>query len=66
VLEKLKRYNKDVKHGYANPRPSNDDGEHLRYYAEDVEDRLKHRNQMRRWEMYVNERPLGSRWDHPE
>nr|GEV11327.1 hypothetical protein [Tanacetum cinerariifolium] len=27
VLEKLKKYNKDVKHGYADPSPSNADVE---------------------------------------
>ncbi|GJZ73011.1 hypothetical protein Tco_0637157 [Tanacetum coccineum] len=66
ILEKLKKYNKDVKYGYADPSPSNDDAEYLRYYEEDIEDRLKYRDQMRRWEMYVNGRPLGSRRDRPE
>ncbi|GJT97905.1 hypothetical protein Tco_1093423 [Tanacetum coccineum] len=28
---------------------------------EEIEERLKHHDQMRRWEMYVNGRPLGSR-----
>ncbi|GKB00487.1 hypothetical protein Tco_0828480 [Tanacetum coccineum] len=31
-----------------------------------IELRLKHRNQMRRWEMYVNGRPLGPRRECPE
>ncbi|GKB76347.1 hypothetical protein Tco_0943242 [Tanacetum coccineum] len=32
VLEKLEKYNKDVKYGYANPSPSKDHAELLRYY----------------------------------
>ncbi|GJV92526.1 hypothetical protein Tco_1540339 [Tanacetum coccineum] len=66
VLEKLKKYNKDLKYGYANLSPSDGDVEYLQFYEEDIEDRLKHRDQMRRWEIYVNGRPLGSRRDHPE
>ncbi|GKF09445.1 hypothetical protein Tco_0043669, partial [Tanacetum coccineum] len=66
VLEKLKRYNKDVKYEYANPRPSDADVDYLKYYEEDIEDRLKHRDQMRCWEIYVNRRPLRSRRGHPE
>ncbi|GJU65865.1 hypothetical protein Tco_1247700 [Tanacetum coccineum] len=41
--------NKDVKYGYADPSPSDTDAEHLQFYEEDIEDRLKHRDQMRRW-----------------
>ncbi|GJS04036.1 hypothetical protein Tco_0320544 [Tanacetum coccineum] len=40
VLEKLEKYNKDIKHGYADQSPSNDDAEYLRYYEEDIKDRL--------------------------
>ncbi|GJX76563.1 hypothetical protein Tco_0323374 [Tanacetum coccineum] len=66
VLEKLEKYNKDVKHGYADPSPSNSDVEYLRFYEEDIRECLKHHGQMRHWEMYVNGRPLGSRRDRPE
>ncbi|GJU24156.1 hypothetical protein Tco_1162777 [Tanacetum coccineum] len=66
VLERLKKYNKDVKYGYVDPSPNDADAEYFRFYEEDIEDRLKHRDQMRRWEMYVNGRPFGSRRDHPE
>ncbi|GJY36359.1 hypothetical protein Tco_0421737 [Tanacetum coccineum] len=65
LLEKLERYNKDVKYEYANPSPRKDHAEILRYYEEDIKDRLKYWDQMRRWEMYVNGRPLGSRRDRP-
>ncbi|GJW67712.1 hypothetical protein Tco_0122136 [Tanacetum coccineum] len=63
VLERLRKYNKDVKYEYVDPSLSNADAEYLRYYKEDIEDRLKHRDQMRRWEMYVNGKPFGSRRD---
>ncbi|GJS70583.1 hypothetical protein Tco_0703424 [Tanacetum coccineum] len=65
-MNRLKKYNKDVKYGYVDPCPSDANVEYLRYYGEDIEDILKHRDQMRRWEMYVNGRLLGSRRDHPE
>nr|GEZ01829.1 hypothetical protein [Tanacetum cinerariifolium] len=32
----------------------------------EIKERLKHRDQMRRWEMYANGRPLGSRRELPE
>ncbi|GJT08512.1 hypothetical protein Tco_0842974 [Tanacetum coccineum] len=40
--------------------------EYLHLFEEEIEERLKHRNQMRRWEMYVNGRPLGPRRERPE
>ncbi|GKF39865.1 hypothetical protein Tco_0119926, partial [Tanacetum coccineum] len=40
--------------------------EYLKLFEEEIEERLKHRRQMRRWEMYVNRRPLGSRRERPE
>nr|GEY57660.1 hypothetical protein [Tanacetum cinerariifolium] len=48
VLEGLRKYNKDVKYGYANPGPSDADAEYLRIYEEDIEEQLKHHDQMRR------------------
>ncbi|GJX41468.1 hypothetical protein Tco_0256458 [Tanacetum coccineum] len=66
TLEAGKKYNKDVKYGYAKPSSSNDHAEFLRYYEEDIKEFLKHQDQMRHWEMYVNGRPLGSRRDRPE
>ncbi|GKE97346.1 hypothetical protein Tco_0020697, partial [Tanacetum coccineum] len=47
VLEILKKYNKDVKSGYANLSPSDANAEYLRFYEEDIEECLKHRDQMR-------------------
>nr|GEZ38424.1 hypothetical protein [Tanacetum cinerariifolium] len=58
VLENLKKYNKDMKYGYADLRLSNDDVDYLKFYKEDIEDRLRHQEQLRRWKMYVNGRPL--------
>ncbi|GJS67476.1 hypothetical protein Tco_0682040 [Tanacetum coccineum] len=66
VLEGLEKYKKDVKYGYANLSPSDDDAKYLRFYEEDIKECLKHRDQTRRWEMYVNGRPLRSRRDRPE
>ncbi|GJV22744.1 hypothetical protein Tco_1375439 [Tanacetum coccineum] len=66
VLEWLKSYNNDVKHGHVTQSLSNEDAEYLQLFKEEIEERLKQRDQMRRWEMYVNERPLGSRKECPE
>ncbi|GKB21781.1 hypothetical protein Tco_0855704, partial [Tanacetum coccineum] len=66
VLEGLKSYNNDVKYGYKQHDLTNDEIEYLKLFKEEIEDRLKYRNQMRRWEMYVNGRPLGPRREHPE
>ncbi|GKB46258.1 hypothetical protein Tco_0897011 [Tanacetum coccineum] len=43
---------------------TNDDVEYLKLFEEEIV-RLKYRNQMRRWEMYVNGRPLGPRRERP-
>ncbi|GJZ45703.1 hypothetical protein Tco_0593299 [Tanacetum coccineum] len=66
VLEGLKSYNNDVKHGYATPSLSKEDAEYLQLFKEEIEERLKHHDQMRRWEMYMNRRPLGSRRERPK
>ncbi|GJX59762.1 hypothetical protein Tco_0291152 [Tanacetum coccineum] len=65
VLEGLKSYNNDVKYGYIQRDLTNDEVEYLKLFEEEIEVRLKHRNQMRRWEMYVNRRPLGPRKERP-
>ncbi|GKE27554.1 hypothetical protein Tco_1442938 [Tanacetum coccineum] len=66
VLEGLKSYNNDVKYGYIQRDLNKDELEYLKVFKEEIEVRLKYRNQMRRWEMYVNERPLGPRRERPE
>ncbi|GJR26623.1 hypothetical protein Tco_1102855 [Tanacetum coccineum] len=66
VLEGLKSYNNDVKYGYIQRDLIKDEVEYLKLFAEEIEVRLKYRNQMRRWEMYVNGRPLGPRRERPE
>ncbi|GJX83070.1 hypothetical protein Tco_0332551 [Tanacetum coccineum] len=46
VLEVLKSYNNDVKHGYVSQSLSNKDAEYLQLFEEEIEERLKHRDQM--------------------
>ncbi|GKC58568.1 hypothetical protein Tco_1086166 [Tanacetum coccineum] len=53
VLEGLKSYNNDVKHGYVTPSLSKEDVEYLQLFKEEIEERLKHCDQMRRWEIYI-------------
>ncbi|GJS68713.1 hypothetical protein Tco_0683278 [Tanacetum coccineum] len=45
---------------------SNDEVEYLKLFEEEIEEQLKYQRQMRRWEMYVNGRPLGPRRERPE
>ncbi|GJU44035.1 hypothetical protein Tco_1201301 [Tanacetum coccineum] len=66
VLEGLKSYNNDVKYGYIQRDLTEDEVEYLKLFEEEIEVRLKYRNQMKRWEMYVNGRPLGPRRERPE
>ncbi|GJV87282.1 hypothetical protein Tco_1531220 [Tanacetum coccineum] len=62
----LKSYNNDAKYGYVQKDLTKDETEYLKLFEEEIEERLKHRRQMRRWEMFVNGRPLGSRRECPE
>ncbi|GKC46380.1 hypothetical protein Tco_1064102, partial [Tanacetum coccineum] len=48
-----KSYNNDVKHGYVTQSLSNEDAEYLQLFEEEIEERLKHHDQMRHWEMLV-------------
>ncbi|GJW26600.1 hypothetical protein Tco_0040411 [Tanacetum coccineum] len=66
VLEGLESYNNDVKYGYVQRKLTNDEVEYLKLFEEEIEVRLKYCNQMRRWEMYVNRRPLGHRRERPK
>ncbi|GJX04140.1 hypothetical protein Tco_0190056 [Tanacetum coccineum] len=66
MLEGLKSYYNDVKYGYVQKELTNDEVEFLELFEEEIEVRLKYRDQMRRWEMYVNGRPLGPRRERPE
>ncbi|GKC54655.1 hypothetical protein Tco_1077400 [Tanacetum coccineum] len=42
ILEGLKSYNNDVKHGYVTPSLSNEDVEYLQLFEEEIEKWLKH------------------------
>ncbi|GJR96997.1 hypothetical protein Tco_0269171 [Tanacetum coccineum] len=58
ILEKVKKINLEVKYGYADPYLSDNNAEHLRFYEEYIEERLRHQDQMRRYKSFVNGRPL--------
>nr|GEY68596.1 hypothetical protein [Tanacetum cinerariifolium] len=66
VLEGLKSYNNDVKYGYVTYNLNKDQVEYLQLLIEEIEERLKFQDQMRRWEMYENGRSQGSRRERPE
>ncbi|GJX67209.1 hypothetical protein Tco_0302936 [Tanacetum coccineum] len=48
VLEGLKSYNDDVKYGYVQKYLTKEEAEYLKLFKEEIEERLKHRRQMRR------------------
>ncbi|GKB67192.1 hypothetical protein Tco_0928604 [Tanacetum coccineum] len=62
----LKSYNNDFKYGYKQRDLTKDEVEYLKLFEEEIEVRLKYRNQMRRREMYVNGRPLEPRRERLE
>ncbi|GKA87696.1 hypothetical protein Tco_0809460 [Tanacetum coccineum] len=66
TLEGLKSYYNDVKYGYVQKELTNDEVEFLKLFEEEIEVRLNYQDQMRRWEMYVNGRPLGPRRERRE
>ncbi|GJW44724.1 hypothetical protein Tco_0073523 [Tanacetum coccineum] len=66
VLKEMKKINLDVKHGYVDPTFSKDDAKFKVFNEKYIEERLRHRDQMRRWESYVNGRPLQQRWESQE
>ncbi|GJW80713.1 hypothetical protein Tco_0144688 [Tanacetum coccineum] len=66
VLEGLKSYNNNVKHGYVTSSLSNEDAEYVQLFEKNIEEQLKHHDEMRHWEIYVNERPLALRKERPE
>ncbi|GJT99296.1 retrovirus-related pol polyprotein from transposon TNT 1-94 [Tanacetum coccineum] len=66
TLEGLKSYYNDVKYGYVQKELTNDELEFLKLFEEEIEVRLKYQDQIRRWEMYVNRKPLGPRRERPE
>ncbi|GJT73809.1 hypothetical protein Tco_1033095, partial [Tanacetum coccineum] len=66
VLEGLKSYNNDVKYGYIQRDLIKDEVEYLKLFKEEIKVRLKYRNQMRKWETYVNGRPFGPRRERLE
>ncbi|GJT44452.1 hypothetical protein Tco_0953167 [Tanacetum coccineum] len=48
VLEGLRSYNNDVKYGYIQRDLTNEEVEYLKLFEEEIEVRMKYRNQMRR------------------
>ncbi|GJX42409.1 hypothetical protein Tco_0257399 [Tanacetum coccineum] len=51
----VKKFNPYARYGDL----TNEEVKYLKLFEEEIEVRLKYRNQMRTWEMYVNGRPLG-------
>nr|GEV52818.1 hypothetical protein [Tanacetum cinerariifolium] len=66
VLENVKKINLDVKHDYKDPPLSKEDAELMKFYEEHIQERLKHRDQMKRWESYVNRIPIQNLRERPE
>ncbi|GJW09281.1 hypothetical protein Tco_1575108 [Tanacetum coccineum] len=66
IYKNSKKEKRVMRHSEIHKELTNDEVEYLKLFEEEIEVRLKYRNQMRRWEMYVNGRPLGPRRERPE
>ncbi|GKA86883.1 retrovirus-related pol polyprotein from transposon TNT 1-94 [Tanacetum coccineum] len=62
TLEGLKSYYNDVKYGYVQKELTNDEVEFLKLFEEEIEVRLNYRDQMRRWEMYIDYQPQQTKF----
>ncbi|GKF34785.1 hypothetical protein Tco_0107985, partial [Tanacetum coccineum] len=47
VLERVKKFNLDVKHGYADPNLSDEDVEYMEFYDMYIKECLRHQDEMR-------------------
>ncbi|GJT46143.1 hypothetical protein Tco_0954858 [Tanacetum coccineum] len=61
-----KNSKKEKQYGYVQKDLTKEEAEYLKLFEEEIEERLKHHRQMRRWEMFMNGRPLGPRRERPE
>ncbi|GJV35565.1 hypothetical protein Tco_1408042 [Tanacetum coccineum] len=65
VLKNVKEINVEARHGFKDPLLSEKDKELMVLFDEEIEERLNYRRQMRRWESFVNERPIRPLRDRP-
>ncbi|GJW39777.1 hypothetical protein Tco_0065622 [Tanacetum coccineum] len=66
IYKNSKKEKRVMRHSEIHKDLIEDEVEYLKLFEEEIEVRLKYRNQMRRWEMYVNGKPLGPRRERPE
>ncbi|GJS53246.1 retrovirus-related pol polyprotein from transposon TNT 1-94 [Tanacetum coccineum] len=66
IYKNSKKEKRVMRHLEIHKDLTNEEVEYLKLFEEEIEVRLKYRNQMRRWEMYVNGRPLGPRRERPK
>ncbi|GJZ78785.1 hypothetical protein Tco_0643622 [Tanacetum coccineum] len=59
IYKNSKKEKRVMRHLEIHRDLTNNEVEYLKLFEEEIEVRLKYHNQMRRWEMYVNGRPLG-------
>ncbi|GKB12370.1 hypothetical protein Tco_0846293 [Tanacetum coccineum] len=59
IYKNSKKEKRVMRHSKIHKDLTNEVFEYLKLFEEVIGVRLKYRNQMRRWEMYVNGRPLG-------
>ncbi|GKE60487.1 hypothetical protein Tco_1510854 [Tanacetum coccineum] len=66
IYKNSKKEKRVMRHSEIHKDLTNEEVEYLKLFEEEIKVRLMYRNQMRRWEMYVNGRPLGPRKERPE
>ncbi|GJX34620.1 hypothetical protein Tco_0246177 [Tanacetum coccineum] len=60
VLRKISAINVKARHSFKNHPLNEKDKELMILFEEEIEERLKYRRQMRRWESFVNGRPISN------
>nr|GEY44049.1 integrase, catalytic region, zinc finger, CCHC-type, peptidase aspartic, catalytic [Tanacetum cinerariifolium] len=66
VLKNVREITIEARHGFKYPPLSKKDKELMILFEEEIEERLKYRRQIRRWESFVNGRPIRPLRDRPE
>ncbi|GJT30190.1 hypothetical protein Tco_0910465 [Tanacetum coccineum] len=66
VLKKISAINVEARHGFKDPPLIDKDKELMVLFEEEIEEWLKYRRQMRRWESFVNGRPISNYSVRPE
>ncbi|GJT38898.1 hypothetical protein Tco_0938763 [Tanacetum coccineum] len=66
VLKKVEEINIVARYGFKDPPPNEEHKEVMEFFEEEIKEHVRFIRKMRRWESFVNGRPLLSLRDHPK